>query len=691
MDTTSPDSQALPPGTHLHEFVIERVLGTGGFGITYLARDTSLNRQVVIKENLPTQFAWRETATGTVRPRHSSGGDADDYEWSMKNFLREAETLASLDHHGIVRVLRKFETNGTAYFVMPFVDGVALDTLIEDRRSKNSPFSEQELRGLLERMLDALAYLHDRGIYHRDIKPGNILISNEGVPALIDFGSARQRLSERSMTVIESAGYTPFEQLQSRGSVGPWSDLYALGGTMCKLLTGDAPPKANDRAFDDPFIPLAERPELKAAYSSSFLRCLDRALCMKSANRWQDAGDWLAAMRESTEPSAIVVQLPPASVPRHEPVAPNLTAVQSVVIPEKKNNPLPWIVAACIVLVLVALAKTISGNKAENPSVTVTDQSRLQQERDKAEAAAARKAEQERQAGETAQREAKTKEDADKRQTEARTQQELERQRMDQARQKQVIGSKPGEEKMIEICPGENMIFCWIPPGEFMMGSPEGELGRGYKETQHKVVISKGFWMGKYEVTQSEWEAVMGNNPSKFRGDNLKLPVEQVSLIEISQSEGFLEKANKHQTGGMKFCLPTEDQWEYACRASTTTALNNRKNLTSEYEACAHLDEVAWYELNAYRTNSVGKKKPNSWGLHDMHGNVSEWCNDDVRGDLDVGVRTSQVQDRNFRPIRGGAWRYGSALCRSASLNSRYADEVNQDVGFRLVFRHIGK
>ena len=102
----------------------------------------------------------------------------------MNNFLREAETLASLDHPGIVRVLRKFEANGTAYFVMPYVDGVALDTLIEDRRAKDKPFSEDELRGLLEHVLGALAYLHDRGIYHRDIKPGNILISNDGEPRI---------------------------------------------------------------------------------------------------------------------------------------------------------------------------------------------------------------------------------------------------------------------------------------------------------------------------------------------------------------------------------------------------------------------------------------------------------------------------------------------------------------------------
>lgn len=200
--------------------------------------------------------------------------------------------LASLDHPGIVRVLRKFEANGTAYFVMPFVDGLAFDTLIEDRRRENRRFSDDELRGLLERLLGALAYLHDRGIYHRDIKPGNILISNDGVPALIDFGSARQRLSERSMTVIESAGYTPFEQLQSRGNVGPWSDLYALGATLVKAITFETMPKAADRIMGDPWPGLLANDKIAGHYSPQLLSSIERALalCQTSAGRMQSNG-----------------------------------------------------------------------------------------------------------------------------------------------------------------------------------------------------------------------------------------------------------------------------------------------------------------------------------------------------------------------------------------------------------------
>jgi serine/threonine protein kinase len=365
MYSSPTDSQALPAGTHLLEFVIERVLGAGGFGITYLAKDTSLSRKVVIKENMPTQFAWRDSTSGTVRPRHSTGSDVEDYEWSMKNFLREAETLASLDHPSIVKVLRQFEANGTAYFVMPYVEGLALDELAKQRVDK--PFCEEELRGLLERMLDALAYLHDRGIYHRDIKPANILISNQGMPAMIDFGSARQRLSERSMTVVESAGFTPFEQLQTRGNVGPWSDLYALAATLVKVMTGEAPPKANDRSFGDPWQPLAVRQELLGRYSARFLECLDRALRLPIQERWQNSEQWKMTMREETD-----VELPREVKPMLKPtIARTSRAFKSANNTEKKAKYIPWIVGACVLFSLLVVARSLMEQAQANGGMPI--------------------------------------------------------------------------------------------------------------------------------------------------------------------------------------------------------------------------------------------------------------------------------------------------------------------------------
>jgi TPR repeat protein/serine/threonine protein kinase len=296
MECPTSNTQALPAGTRLEEFVIERVLGSGGFGITYLARDTRLDRKVVIKENLPAQFCFRDLHSLTVAPRHTHGEDAENFRWSLQNFSKEAAMLASLDHPGIVKVLRSFEAFGTAYFVMPYLEGFTFDELIASRRYKGQEFSEEELLGFLCHVLGALGYLHDRGVYHRDIKPGNLFVTLEGMPVLIDFGSARQRLSERSMTVIESAGYTPFEQLQSRGNVGPWSDLYALGGSLERAITGWAPPKAADRIGKDPRDPLATLQNLPGRASPAFLASIDRALKLDAQERWQSAGQWQEAL-----------------------------------------------------------------------------------------------------------------------------------------------------------------------------------------------------------------------------------------------------------------------------------------------------------------------------------------------------------------------------------------------------------
>ncbi len=298
MTTTS---QELPPGTQLHEYTIERTLGQGGFGITYLATDNILNTRVVIKENLPLSIAHRDS--GTLQVQRVSSADPDDtFGWSVRNFLEEARTLASLNHPNIVKVLRAFEANGTAYFVMPFVEGESLDKLT--RR-----LSEAELRDLLGTLLRTLNYLHGKGLLHRDVKPGNILLTEETQPILIDFGSARCLLSEKTQTALYSPGYTPFEQIQHHGKVGAWTDIYSLGATLCKLITGDTP-----IGGADPQRRLADRPELTARYSGSFLRGIDKAVAVLPEERWQTAEEWLKALN-STNAAAGTRVVIPAPVP----------------------------------------------------------------------------------------------------------------------------------------------------------------------------------------------------------------------------------------------------------------------------------------------------------------------------------------------------------------------------------------
>ncbi len=307
--------QELPAGTELAEYRIERTLGQGGFGITYLATDTTLGKRVVIKENLPFVCAFRESGSPQV---HARGGTEShgSFEWAMKSFLNEARTLAQLDHPNIVQVIRAFEAFGTAYFVMPYIEGESLDKW----REANAAPDEAWLRRLLGSLLDALQYLHGRRILHRDIKPANILLSRKGVAQLIDFGTARQLISEKSQTVIESAGYTPIEQMQSHGKVGPWSDIYALGCTLCKLITGETPPRNSDRVGKvDPQRPLAARPELSGRYSAGLLASIDKAMAVWPEDRWQSADAWAEAL--AAEAATPTPQPQPAPQPQPTPNA----------------------------------------------------------------------------------------------------------------------------------------------------------------------------------------------------------------------------------------------------------------------------------------------------------------------------------------------------------------------------------
>ncbi|MBO4796987.1 MAG: formylglycine-generating enzyme family protein, partial [Verrucomicrobia bacterium] len=181
----------------------------------------------------------------------------------------------------------------------------------------------------------------------------------------------------------------------------------------------------------------------------------------------------------------------------------------------------------------------------------------------------------------------------------------------------------PGYNGTIPLSGTVNLDLNWIKPGTFMMGSPKGELGRFIDEAQHQVTLTRGYWMGKYEVTQAQYEAIMGKNPSHFKGADL--PVEQVTWNNAMTFCAKLteqERAAGRLPEGYEYTLPTESQWEYACRAGTVLALNNGKNLSNE-EQCPAMDGVGWYVGNSDgMTHPVGQKQPNARGLYDMHGNV---------------------------------------------------------------------
>ncbi len=284
--------QALPAGHKLGSFTIVRTLGQGGFGITYLAKDDTLDTDVVIKENLPLAYACRLPGSPEVHP-HPGKENREAYEWAVQNFLNEARTLAKLRHPNIVTVLQAFVESGTAYYVMPYIEGYSLDTY----RQKFGIPAEAWLRELLSSLLPALDYLHGKGLLHRDLKPANILMTAEGVPQLIDFGAARQLISEKTQTIIGSPGFTPIEQMQSHGNIGAWSDIYALGSTLYNLITGEIPPLRFDMLkAAGSALPLAQRPALRARYSEALLASIDKAMAFLPQQRWQTAAEWARSL-----------------------------------------------------------------------------------------------------------------------------------------------------------------------------------------------------------------------------------------------------------------------------------------------------------------------------------------------------------------------------------------------------------
>jgi formylglycine-generating enzyme required for sulfatase activity len=789
--------------------------------------------------------------------------------------------LASLDHPEIVKVLRSFHAFGTAYFVMPFVEGMALDELAKKRGDRS--FTEEELVSLLKETLSALGYLHDRGIYHRDIKPGNILITDQGKPVLIDFGSARQRLSERSMTVVESAGYTPFEQLQSRGNVGPWSDLYALAATMVKVMTGEAPPKANDRGFGDSWQPLSGRAELTRRFSPLLLGTLDRGLKLPIEERWQNAGDWQNALKSGEVPvvadatnkkelsdeeevvrkkhawpkvaaallvfgiagawwftnstnnaSPVQVVSEPKSgglVITSEPsgaevmqgdkvlgktpleltglladsrwegrlkkedyevaqISAEVISGETKIVPQIVLIPKPQKV---IVTSEPSGAEVLEGDKAlgvtpwEGRPRTVGEKVEFSLRKDGYERV---KLQGEVECGKTLQMDVKlipapqtifvTSEPSGAMVMQGGKQvgktpweapaiapgSKVEivlrkagyedvtlsgaielgkalvlRGKLQPMPQKVIVtsepsgamvmqggkqvgktpweapaivpgskveivlrkagyeervlsgevitdetlvlrtklkilpiaGTKAGEQRDFEISGGVKMAFCWCPAGEFVMGSPSSETSRDSDENQVKVILTKGFWMAKTEVTHAQWQAVMGSNSSGVKGD------EPVGLVSWEDTQIFLAKLNTLigiEDGG-RMALPSEAQWEYACRAGEIGPYSG-----------GPIDQVAWYKYNSNSAHAVGTTKANLWGLHDMHGNVWEWCDDMHNTKLYGGVdpRGAPERYRAFtgRVLRGGSWAQYANSCRAANreFESEYIKGYN--IGFRV-------
>lgn len=318
---------ALPLGTRLDhgKYVLDAVLGEGGFGVVYRARHGTLGTMCAIKEYLPVEVAVRDG--GTVYPRSSQS--ANDYEDGLKRFIAEARHLVRLEGHpNIVRCTDFFQENGTAYLVMAYEDGASLDKVLAWRESKGEPLEESEALAILCPLLNGLARVHAEDMLHRDIKPANVFIRRrDQQPVLLDFGAAKQEFSHYSKSKAQAytEGYAPAEQIEHDGTLGPWTDLYSVGALMWRIATGNHPPDAmKGRAW-----PVSRgRPDSiqitadtgNGRFSESYLSVMGQCLALDEARRPQSVADVLERLGGEPEPEPVEPQewMPPGEPSVHE-------------------------------------------------------------------------------------------------------------------------------------------------------------------------------------------------------------------------------------------------------------------------------------------------------------------------------------------------------------------------------------
>ena len=264
----SKSNTSLSPGLKLDNYIIESVLGGGGFSIVYLAHDNE-NNKVVIKEYMPSRIATRSDKNEVIP---NSDLNTERFAHGRRLFFQEASTLINLKHHNIVNVINFFRANGTVYMVMHYEEGVNLQNYIKKHKGN---LSEALLGAVFIPLLEGLSLIHSSGLLHLDIKPGNIHLRNGGDPLLLDFGAVHEMMHSRQFqpNQVITPGFSPTEQLDPGGYVGPWTDIYAIGATIRACIEGTPPPPSPKRREKDTMRPAVNA--FRKKYSAELLKAID--------------------------------------------------------------------------------------------------------------------------------------------------------------------------------------------------------------------------------------------------------------------------------------------------------------------------------------------------------------------------------------------------------------------------------
>lgn len=605
------------------KYIIQEKLGAGGMGQVYKAYHPEAAKLVAIKVILP---------QGKL--------DAE----SVKRFEREVKASEKLVHPNIIAVLDSGSSKGSLFMVMELIEGKDLFELINEK----GKLAIKEAVAYIIQAARALEHAHANGVIHRDIKPANLIADSQGLLKLVDMGLAKIQAGENedkismlttNTAIMGSADFMSPEQTVSTKNVDARSDIYSLGASFYFLLTAKViyPQKATfSKLISHRQAPISSLKFMRPEVSQKLDNIYTKMVAKKVEDRYQSMTELILDLEALGKESTIqdLLKQGPALNPFQVYGINFLDLDDNSIKPKKSagifaNKKIVLFCAGLFLAVgLLFVMFFIAKNTWVKNDFNNTNDSQ-----------------------------------------EAFLEPTFDFNQAQEAQQALAKTLGLAVETTADLGRGINLAMILIPQGKFIMGSPLLELGHKDDELQHQVVFSRPYFVGKYEVTQEQWETVMGDNPSQTKG--AKLPVTNVSWNDC---QNFISKLNAKTESNYR--LPTEAEWEYACRSGAKSAYSIGDKITKD---------DANYENFKGGAKLVGSYKPNAFGLYDMHGNVWEFCSD-WYGAYSAGKSLDPMGIKNSRDhvLRGGSFFVDGLLLRSSTRDYVAPDFHNVVIGLRL-------
>ena len=679
------DVPTLGMGSTMGNFRLLDLLGEGGMGLVFLAEDLTLHRKVAFKVMQPRLARLEETRL---------------------RFLREARLAANVEHEKIVRIYQVGEAGGVPFIAMELLMGDSLDSLLRRLPIPSFAFTME----VVSQVAEGLMVAHRAGLIHRDIKPSNIWVrSGAGAKPLackiLDFGLARPIEGDSISVVDGRITGTPLYMApeQWRGiEVDARSDLFSLGVILYQMTTGKYPFSGTSHqimcqaTLESPLPPRSLNSAIPLALEELILKLLAK----EKASRVQSAGELIGQL-ELLRPTLPTARVPSPESPGvaeresefpGEPMGiPSLPVLPTQVMVKNRSRFFPMMIV--LIVLLLASGTLLLLKKDPKPTTVSQNEGAIIPPKEELKPLLQK----------PLLLDCLGKNGADEQQVQA-----------SQKEWANYLGVQVVE--AIDLGGGIKMEFVLVPPGRYFMGASQKEheeyqriLGKGeqnpdwlaWELPRHEVEISQPFFLGKFEVTQEAYTSFSGEkNPSAFslegknneevKGiDTRKFPVESVNWFEATKYATKLE-GKRLPVGFKRVRLPREAEWEYACRAGTRTTYHFGDQLSGKEANADGASPFGTAIKGEYlqRPRAVGFYPANALGIHDLHGNVSEWCEDGFEENAYEKHPKSDPfinPSTNFRVLRGGSWDSFSRNCRSASRSKDSASERFNQVGFRLV------